>query len=81
MSEFKIEPFAVSQTGVRLRLLVSYELFATATRVYYFISDENGTTLQSGDVYIPPEVYSEWTDTDQTLLDYVSKELGVTFVS
>lgn len=36
---------------------------------YWEIQDENGTQLKNGNYTFSPEVLSQWTDSDQVLID------------
>jgi hypothetical protein len=76
--EIDIQPSSVSKTAVKVSLFLQYVFKATDAKVFCYVYDVDGHQLDVQTVYVPPEVYSTWTDDDNVIIDYVMRELNFT---
>lgn len=79
MSTYKLEvqPIEKIRTISSVEIFLQYVFNATDATIYVYFKDTDNSTVDIKQVYIPPEVYAQWTDTDEYLIDYVLKELGL----
>jgi hypothetical protein len=82
MSLFKIEiaPRDVIKRATNIEILLQYIFLAEDATVIVYIKDEQNNTLDIKTVYIPKEIYSQWVDTDNFIIDYILKELNLSRV-
>jgi len=57
---------------------INIELFAETCGIYWQIFDENNNQLADGNLDIPSEIYLNWGDDDNIIIDYVIEKLGLT---
>ena len=52
-------------------------LFAESCGSYWQIFDEDGSQLDNGNMEIPSDIYLNWGEDDNIIIDYALKELGL----
>ena len=57
---------------------INIELFAETCGSYWQIFDENNNQLADGNLDIPSEIYLNWGEDDNIIIDYVVEKLGLT---
>ena len=57
---------------------INIELFAETCESYWQIFDENNNQLADGNLDIPSEIYLNWGEDDNIIIDYVIEKLGLT---
>jgi len=57
---------------------MNIELFAESCGSYWQLFDKEGLQVDEGNLQIPSEIYLNWADDDNIIIDYVIKELGLT---
>lgn len=57
---------------------INISLFAESCGSYWQLLDEDGVRVDEGGLEIPSEIYLNWGEDDNIIVDYVIKELGLT---
>lgn len=76
----QIDPVLSGKTAVAVEFILDYKFFATDASLFAKFLDEEGGFIEIKRVYVPPEVYAQWLDTDQFLIDYAVEQLGIKLV-
>lgn len=76
----KVKPIDITKTSIMVEILLQYVFLAQDATVYVYFKDAENAPLDVKTVYIPPEIYAAWTDSDEYLVDYILSELGLTRV-
>ncbi len=63
-------------TRVTVRML-NFELNATEGSIEVTLTTESYTIIEKRSVYIPPEIYSQWAQSDDFIIDYALGQLGL----
>lgn len=75
----KIAPVLIGlpkKEGVSINVKpINVELFKDTCGSYWQIFDEDGSQLDNGNLEIPAEIYLNWGDDDNIIVDYVLKQL------
>jgi hypothetical protein len=74
---FQIQDYNFVKIATQLTLWLEYRPFATTGTVYVQFQSSTGEVLGTEQVFIPEDVYANWTDSDQVLVDYVFAQLGI----
>lgn len=78
----QIEPIQLGlkkKEGVAINVTpMNIQLFAESCGSYWQIFDEDGSQVDEGNLQIPSEIYLNWGEDDNIIVDYVIKELGLT---
>lgn len=78
----KIAPVLIGlpkKEGVSINVKpINIELFAETCGSYWQIFDENNNQLADGNLDIPSEIYLNWGEDDNIIIDYVVEKLGLT---
>lgn len=53
-------------------------LFAESCGSYWQLFDEDGSKLDDGNMEIPSEIYLNWGEDDNIIVDYAIEQLGLT---
>lgn len=56
---------------------INISLFAESCGSYWQIFDEDGSELDNGNMEIPSDIYLNWGEDDNIIIDYVVRELGL----
>ena len=56
---------------------INIELFAETCGSYWQIFDKDNNQLADGNLNIPAEIYLNWGEDDNVIIDYVLSELGL----
>ena len=72
-----IQDFNVSKTAVKVQLYMQYIFSAVDGNVEVMFLSASDEILKQENVYIPSDVYSEWTTSDVIIEDYVLNQLGL----
>lgn len=56
---------------------INIELFAASCSSYWQLFDIDNNQVDEGNLVIPSNVYLNWADDDNIIVDYVIKELGL----
>ena len=77
----KIAPVQIGlpkKEGVSINVKpINIELFAETCGSYWQIFDENNNQLADGNLDIPSEIYLNWGEDDNIIIDYILAELGL----
>jgi len=77
-----IEPIQLGlkkKEGVAINVTpMNIQLFAESCGSYWQIFDVDGGQVDEGNLVIPSEIYLNWGEDDNIIVDYVIKELGLT---
>jgi len=57
--------------------ILNIALFAESCGSYWQIFDIENSPIDEGNLDIPSDVYLNWADDDNIIIDYVIKELGL----
>ena len=72
-----IQPVVVAKPGTKIDLMLQYVFDASDANVFVILKDIDDNTLQTYNVYIPPEIYSSWKE-DSVIVDYALAALNFT---
>lgn len=76
-----IQPFTKQSIVTKVSVdLPSFTLNATETTAHITMFTEETRFVEAKTVHIPPEIYSEWGQDDNFIVDYVLTELSLTRV-
>lgn len=56
---------------------INIELFRDTCGSYWQIFDKDGNQLADGNLYIPSEIYLNWAEDDNIIVNYVLSELEI----
>jgi len=77
----KIAPVQIGlpkKEGVSINVKpINIELFAETCGSYWQIFDENNNQLADGNLDISSEIYLNWGEDDNIIIDYVIEKLGL----
>lgn len=78
----KIEPIQLElkkKEGVAIKVSpINIQLFTESCGSYWQVFDKENNQLDEGTLEIPSEIYLNWGEDDNIIVDYVIKELGLT---
>lgn len=78
MSTIPILPKEKSLVATRVSVrMLNFELNATEGSIEITLTTESYTTIEKRSVYIPPEIYSQWGQSDDFIIDYALQQLGL----
>ncbi len=84
MDQFKpIEPVVIPTVGTATQLFVqanSFSATATTCTLYYFLADENGGALLSGNLEMTEEQFANWGVDNSILFDIVAEAKGLVII-
>lgn len=66
--------FAITQVNVEMPI---FTLNATESTVYVYLYTSESRLVECKLVQIPPEIYSQWAQDDNFIIDYALTELGL----
>ncbi|MEY4278006.1 MAG: hypothetical protein RL377_10 [Bacteroidota bacterium] len=72
-----IQPTLIGKNATKIELSLQYIFNATDATVMVYLKDDNGTVLQTSAVYLPPEIYSSWSN-DEPIITYILGQLNLT---
>lgn len=79
MNQFQIEPKQLPKDTSSVRMWMEYSFFQVVGRVIVqFLEEGTQEVIATKFIDIPQEIYSQWTDSDQFLIDYVCQQLQIT---
>lgn len=77
MSEIFIEPIPVQKEVSYIKITVNgFELMATECTLSIWEHDSTGKILDFKMLHVPPEIYGQWKEDDQYIIDYALNQLG-----
>jgi len=73
-----IEPVQIiSQTGVKLSCyVINYDLQSQSCDLYWWLSDDNGNNIYSGNYSVPPDVLANWGHDDTIIIHALANDKG-----
>lgn len=78
MYEVNVVPKEYSQTVSFVQLSVNYDFNQPNSRFVCTLIDKDRKHIDTVSVYLTPEEYSQWTDSDEYVINLVLQKLGLT---
>ena len=72
-----IQPTLIGKNATKIELSLQYTFNAADATVIVDLKDDNGTVLKTTSVYLPPEIYTTWSD-DGPIISYILTQLNLT---
>ncbi len=79
MSFYNIAPQDVIKTAVKVFLRIDYVFNATDANVLVQFMTSNGEVLRNENLYIPSDIYAQWTTDDSVITNYVATQLNFSY--
>jgi hypothetical protein len=76
--DVEIQPYSIQYNIVKIKFYMNYIFNATDCNVSVQLIDDTDRILDAKYVHIPPEIYSQWTDDDSVILNYIYEQLNMT---
>ena len=74
-----IRPTLIGKNATKIELNLQYTFNATDATIIVDLKDDNGTILKTSSVYLPTEIYTNWSD-DAPIINYILQQLNLTLL-